>query len=175
MGWALNYDAKRPGSILVVWEAKRIRLAAFGLPQLLVCMVGVLQSRRDRVNQTVWGMVSDSSTFQFAFLDDKKKFYTSDLYRWARHQSTILAYIDAILFDAMQSSPHTTPTKTANATIRNYQRYLKGRWEFGDEAEDEAVDIGPGSVVNVVREGKDIVLRSVGEKEVETSEEAEEA
>jgi hypothetical protein len=174
MDWALNYDAKKSGSILVVWEAKRLRLAASGLPQLLVYMAGVLQSRRDRINQTVWGMLSDSGTFQFAFLDDKKKFHTSDLYRWATYQSTILAYIDAILFDAIQSSPHTTPTKTGNTTLRNYQRYLKTRWRFGEEPEDEAVgDIDPESIMDVVREGKDIVLRPVRKEEAETSEETE--
>jgi hypothetical protein len=174
MDWALNYDAKKSGSILVVWEAKRLWLAASGLPQLLVYMTGVLQSRRDRINQTVWGMLSDSGTFQFTFLDDNKKFYTSRLYRWAQDQSTILAYIDAILFDAIQSSPHTTPTKTGNATLRNYQRYLKTRWRFGEEPEDKAVDdINPESIMDVVREGKDIVLRPVRKKEAETSEESE--
>ena len=131
-------------------------------------MTGVHQSRRDRINQTVWGMLSDSGTFQFAFLDDNKKFYTSRLYRWAQDQSTILAYIDAILFDAIQSSPHTTLTKTGNATLRNYQRYLKTRWRFGEEPEDEAVDdINPESIMDVVREGKDIVLRPVRKKEAE--------
>jgi hypothetical protein len=169
MDWALNYDAKKSGSILIVWEAKRLGLAASGLPQLLVYMTGVLQSRRDRINQTVWGMLSDSGTFQFAFLDDKKKFYTSRLYRWAQDQSTILAYIDAILFDAIQSSPHTTPTKTENATLRNYQRYLKARWRFGEEPEVKAVDgIDPESIVDVVKEGNDIVLRPVRKKEAET-------
>jgi hypothetical protein len=99
---------------------------------------------------------------------------TFRLYRWAQDQSTILAYIDAILFDAIQSSRHTTPTKTGNATLRNYQRYLKTRWRFGEEPEDEAVDdINPESIMDVVREGKDIVLRPVRKKEAETSEESE--
>jgi hypothetical protein len=83
MDWALNYEAAKPGSILVVWEAKRIGQATAGLPQLLIYMAGVLESRRDRLNQTVFGMLSDSGTFQFAFLDDNKKFYISRLYRWA--------------------------------------------------------------------------------------------
>jgi len=151
MDWALNYEATKPGSILVVWEAKRVGQASAGLPQLLVYMAGVLESRRDRINQTVFGMLSDSGTFQFAFLDEKKKFYTSKLYRWADDQSTILAYIDAILLDAILSSPHTTPTKTANSTLRNYQRYLKGRWVFGGEPEDMAVDgIDLDSIVDVI-------------------------
>ncbi len=173
MDWALNYEATKPGSILVVWEAKRVGQATAGLPQLLIYMAGVLELRRDRLNQTVFGMLSDSGTFQFAFLDDKKKFYTSSIYTWAGDQSTILAYIDAILFDAIQSSPHTTPTKTANATIRNYQRYLKGRWEFGGEPEDKAVDdIDPNSIVDVINEAGDMVLRPA-RKETEISEGAE--
>ena len=119
MDWALNYEAKMPGSILVVWEAKRVGQVTAGLPQLLIYMAGVFESRRDRLNQTVFGMLSDSGTFQFAFLDDKKKFYTSRVFIWASEQSTILAYIDAILFDAIQSSLHTIPTKPANAAIQN--------------------------------------------------------
>lgn len=173
MDWALNYEATKPGSILIVWEAKRVGHAAAGLPQLLVYMAGVLEARRDRINQTVFGMLSDSGTFQFAFLDEKKKFYTSAFYRWASDESTILAYIDAILFDAIQSSPHTTLTKTANAIIQNYQRYLKGRWEFGGEPEDKAVDdIDPNSIVDVINEAGDMVLRPA-RKETEITEGAE--
>jgi hypothetical protein len=173
MDWALNYEATKPGSILIVWVAKRVGQAATGLPQLLVYMAGVLEARRDRINQTVFGMLSDSGTFQFAFLDEKKKFYTSALYRWATQQSTILAYVDAILIDAIQSSPHTTPTRTANSIIRNYQRYLKGRWEFGDEPEDDAVNIDPESIVDVTNKAGDMALRPARKKEAETSKEAE--
>ena len=174
MDWALNYEATKPGSILVVWEAKRVGQATAGLPQLLIYMAGVLESRRDRLNQTVFGMLSDSGTFQFAFLDDKKKFYTSKIYTWASDRSTILAYIDAILLDAIQSSPHTTPTKTANSTLRNCQRYLKGRWVFGEEPEYKAVDdIDSDTVVDVINKAGGMVLRLAGKKEAETSDEAE--
>ena len=172
MDWALNYDATKPGSILVVWEANRVGQAAAGLPQLLVYMAGVLKARHDRINQTVFGMLSDSGTFQFAFLDEKKKFYTSKFYRWADDQSMILAYIDAILLDAIQSSPHTIPTKTANSTLRNYQRYLKGRWVFGEEPEYKAVDdIDSDTVVDVINKAGDMVLRPAGKKEAETGDE----
>jgi hypothetical protein len=74
MDWALNYEAEMPGSIPAVWEAKQVGQATAGLPQLLIYMAGVLESRRDRLNQTVFGMLSNSGTFQF---DDKKKFYTN--------------------------------------------------------------------------------------------------
>jgi hypothetical protein len=143
MDWALNYETGRrvnPGTILIVWEAKRSGRAAIGLPQLLVYMAGVLEARHDRTNQSVFGMLSDSGTFIFAFLDHERKFYKSEPYAWASRQSTILAYIDAILLDAIQSSRHTTPTKTGNATLRSYQRYLKTRWRFGEEPKAKAVD-----------------------------------
>jgi hypothetical protein len=173
MDWALNYDVKKPGSILVVWEAKRHGQGTAGLAQLMVYMAGVLHARHDRINQTVFGMLSDADTFRFAYLDEKRKFYVSDHYRWPKHKSLTLAYIDAILLDAIHSSPHTTPTETANATIRNYQRYLKRRWEFGDESEDEVVgDIDLESIVEVIKKGEDIVLRPARRNEAETSEEA---
>ena len=173
MDWALNYDVKKPGSILVIWEAKRHGQGTAGLSQLLVYMAGVLHARQDRINQTVFGMLSDADTFRFAYLDEKRKFYVSDHYRWPKHKSVILAYIDAILLDAIHSSPHTSPIKTANSIIRNYQRYLKRRWKFGDKPEDEVVgDTGEGSIVDVIKEGKDIVLRP-RRNEAETSEEAE--
>ncbi len=165
MDWALNYETQRttPGSILIIWEAKRVGYALTGLPQLLVYMAGVLESRRNRTNQSVFGVLSDSGTFVFAFLDREKKFYTSLPYKWPMQQSTILSYIDAILLDAIESSPHTTPTKAGNTTLLNYQRYLKERWTFGNEPEDESIDdIDPQTIVDV---GQDMVLRPVGKEE----------
>ena len=134
MDWALNYETGRhvkPGAILIIWEAKRVGYALTGLPQLLVYMTGVLESRRDRTNQSVFGVLSGAGTFLFAFLDDKRKFYTSKPYTWVDDQSTILSYIDAILLDAIESLPPTAPTKAGNTTLLNYQRYLKDRWTFG--------------------------------------------
>jgi hypothetical protein len=48
--WALNHSAAKPGSILVVWETKKLGSALTGLPQLLVYMAAVLKYRSDRVN-----------------------------------------------------------------------------------------------------------------------------
>ena len=78
-------------------------------------------------------------------------------------------FITTLRVAAIQSSHHTIPTKTENATLRNYQRYLKARWRFGEEPEVKAVDgIDPESIVDVVKEGNDIVLRPVRKKEAET-------
>ena len=139
MDWALNYETPNQcGSILIVVEAKMIGTASIGLAQLVVYMVGVLESRHDRLNQSVFGMLSDSGTFQFAFLDQNKKLYLTEQFAWDWRQSEILAYIDAILLDAIQSSPHTTPTNFGNRSPNNYRRYLEERWVFGDGSEDKA-------------------------------------
>ncbi len=81
-------------------------------------------------------------------------------------QSTILSYIDAILLDAIESSPHTTPTKAGNTTLLNYQRYLKARWRFGIEPEDKAIkDIDQESVVDVIKVGQEITTRPAKKEE----------
>src|SRR6266498_697544 len=88
MDWALNYETRRatPGSILIIWEAKKVGFALTGLPQLLVYMTAVLESRRNRTNQSVFGVFSDSGTYVFAFLDREKKFYISLPYKWPMQQ-----------------------------------------------------------------------------------------
>jgi hypothetical protein len=137
--WALNYETpNQSGSILIVIEAKKIGNASIGLAQLVVYMVGVLESRHHRLNQSVFGMLSDSGTFQFAFLDQNKKLYLTAPFAWDWHQSAILAYIDAILLDAIRPNPPTTPTKIGNRSLNNYRRYLEERWLFGDGSEDKA-------------------------------------
>src|SRR5436309_15455352 len=119
----LDETPNQCGSILIVVEAKMIGTASIGFAQLVVYMAGVLESRYDRLNQSVFGMLSDSGTFQFAFLDQNKKLYLTEVFDWGFRRSEILAYIDTILLDAIQSSPHTTPTKIGNRSLNNYRQY----------------------------------------------------
>jgi hypothetical protein len=114
--WTLNHNVAKPSSIFIVIKAKKLGSSLTGLPQLLVYIAAVLKYRSDRVNQSVFGMLSDSGTFQCAFLDKTRKFYTSATFRWALQQSEILSYVDAILLDAIYSSPATTPMRTTNNT-----------------------------------------------------------
>ena len=74
--WALGYgaDKSETGAILLIVEAKPYEFAPIGMPQLLVYMAAVHKARQNRVNKSVWGMVSDSKEFRFAFLNEKKKF-----------------------------------------------------------------------------------------------------
>src|SRR2546423_14352217 len=92
------------------------------MPQLLAYMVGVLESRRGRKSQCVFGMLSDTGIYQFTYLDQERKLYVSRAFDWMYDQSKILAHIDTILLGAIELS-HTTPTKFGNATLLNYQRY----------------------------------------------------
>jgi hypothetical protein len=160
--WALNYDTPKSqtGSILIVIEAKAIDNAGVGMPQLLAYMVGVLETRRSRKNQSVFGMLSDTGIYRFTFLDQNKKLYVSRPFEWARDRSMILAHIDTILLDAIESSPHPTPTKFGNRSLNNYRRYLEERWVFGDGSEDKAKrDIRKESIVDVIQD-RNMVVRT---------------
>jgi hypothetical protein len=137
--WVLGYGKTKAntGSILIIVEAKAFGSASIGLAQMLVYMAAVHEARREYTNNSVFGMLSDSEEFTFAFLDSNKRFYDSNPLSWRSNQQEIISYIDAMLLDAIQSSPHTTPTKIQNKTLKRYPQYLKGRWAFGDNAEDE--------------------------------------
>jgi hypothetical protein len=164
--WVLGYGKTKAntGSILMIVEAKAIGSASIGLAQMLVYMAAVYEARRGHTNNSVFGMLSDSEEFRFAFLDSNKKFHDSRPLIWKYDQQAIISYIDAMLLDAIQSSPHTTPTKIQNKNLLRYPQYLKGKWAFGDNAEAEVeaeADIDEDDIVDVVKVGRDIVLRNV--------------
>lgn len=165
--WALGYGRNKAdtGSILIVIEAKPEGKASVGLPQLLVCMAAVFESRRYHNNNTVFGMMSDASRFEFAFLDHDKKLYVSSAYRWSADQSTIIAHIDTILLEAIRSSPNMTPDKVRNRTISNYSRYRKERWRFGEDAEDieEDEEDEDDDYVNIIKDKYRLTLRTARE------------
>lgn len=110
-GWVIGYgaDKARTGSIFLVLEAESTDLALAGMAQLLLTMTAVQISRRNRV---IYGMLSDGNTFQFAFLDQDKKLCTSKSFEWLWDQSTIVAYIDKILTESLESYPAPSPERT---------------------------------------------------------------
>lgn len=166
--WALGYgtDKNDTGSILLVVEAKPYESAPVGIPQLLVYMAAVQEARQDRVNSSVFGMVSDSKEFRFCFLNGQKKRFVSEPLTWATKQSTIIAYIDMMLMSAIKSSPHTTPRKKNSRTILNYPGFLEKQWRFGEESNDESdggraedSDGEDDDMVDLVNIGGRIVMR----------------
>ena len=165
--WALGYGTEKSdtGAILLIVEAKPYESAAVGMPQLLVYMAAVYEARasQDRVNKSVFGMVSDSKEFRFSFLNEKKKFFTTRPYTWVIEQSTIIAYIDMMLINAIESSPHTTPQKKSNKTIRKYSQFLERQWRFGTESDGigaEDKDEADYDMVDVLNIGGRIVMRT---------------
>ena len=172
--WALGYghDKDNTGAILLVVEAKPYQAAAVGMPQLLVYMAGVQAARmkQNHTNTSVFGMLSDSRNFQFAFLDKDKKFFTTKFFIWHIEQSTILAYIDTMLKHAIESSPHTTPTKSANRILRKYSEYIEGEWSFGDGSHDEENEVTDSEdaddIVDVIKIDNRIVMRTKDRREI---------
>ena len=167
--WVLGYgkDKMNTGSILVVVEAKPAENVSIRLPQMLVYMAAVQKARLKHTNNTVFGMLSDSKEFKFAFLDSNKKFYVSYPMHWIKDQQAIISHVDAMLLDAIQSSPHTTPTKSQNKTLLRHRRYLETKWAFGKDAEDEVraeaedEDEDEDDIVDVVMVNREIVVRGV--------------
>ena len=164
--WALGYGATKSdtGAILLVVEAKPFEAAAVGMPQLLVYMAAVQDARQNRINRSVFGMLSDSKEFRFSFLDENRKLYVSNTLVWSNMQDMIIAYIDMILISAIESSPHTTPQKQHNRTIHNYRSFLGRKWQFGDEADDEKTENEQEESREddswwVIKEGDRLVLR----------------
>ena len=138
--WALGYgrDKIDTGSILLMVEAKPYAKAPIGMPQLLVYMAAVHDARKDKINESVFGMLSDSEEFHFAFLDPNKKFFTLKPFLWRAEKATILAYLDMILLNAIESSPHTTSTKVNNKNLLNYASHLNSHWRFGTDSDEDA-------------------------------------
>jgi hypothetical protein len=165
--WALGYGTEKSdtGAIILIVEAKPYESAAIGMPQLLVYMAAVHEARVNRVNQSVFGMVSDSKEFRFAFLDKDKKFYTTRPFTWTIEKSTIIAYIDMMLINAIEPSPHTTPQKTNNRTICRYREHSGREWKFGDDSDDAGVreeDDDDDDMVDVVIIGGRVTMRHHG-------------
>ena len=140
--WALGYgtDKRNTGSLLIIVEAKSAGNELVGMPQMLVYMSAVQEARRDRTNKTVFGMLSDSTFYTFACLDNNKRLFISRTFQWILDRQAILRHIDHILLDAIQSSPHTTPIKLNNSNVRGYERCLRGTWKFGEASDDEGED-----------------------------------
>ncbi|KAI9841438.1 MAG: hypothetical protein M1837_000714 [Sclerophora amabilis] len=109
-------------------------------------------------------------SFQFAILDEGKKFRVSLIFLWTFQQQEIIAFIDKLLVNAIESSPHTTLTQPQNRSLCNYSRYLGDHWRFGTEDEEAATkrendeddnDDDDDDLVDVVETERGLALRSL--------------
>lgn len=163
--WAIGYESTKSttGNLLIIAEAKHFEKESVGLPQLAIYMAAAQDARGNRLNKTIWGILSDANRFHFLCLTEDGKLLISREKMWQWDTSQILHYIDTILRDAIQSSPHTTPQKAYNSTLRSYARYLAGSWHIGAQTEkqqDEEVEDydSERELVNVVYRDGRIVL-----------------
>ena len=160
--WALGWGRTKPEteSLLFVLEAKCEAEAPMGMAQLIVYLAAIHAARKDKTNRTVFGMLSDARTFEFACLDNEKNLTTTKTLTWRDEKHVILSYLDTILLDAIESSPHTTPTRRQNTNLYNYTNYLRNSWRFGEEEEEEEEDFEDESyIVDVLQSGNGLVLR----------------
>lgn len=150
-------------------EAKKLGTAQSRLPQLIICLAAVQDARKEshKMNSAVFGLVTDSSVFQFVYLDPARKLFTSRLLQWVTDKKRIVQWIDRVLEDSIKASPHTTPVKSSNRTLRACQAELKRGHLFGDPSNDNSdlIDAENERPVNVVWRGESFTVVECDETE----------
>ncbi|QKX57432.1 uncharacterized protein TRUGW13939_04544 [Talaromyces rugulosus] len=118
---------------LIVLEAKNPGLVSIALPQLIVYLAAVQDSRKEstKINSCVFGLITDSDKYEFAYLDEDRNLFVSNTYKWASQKLHIIQLVDKVLKDSIEATPHTTPVKTGNKTIHNYRTYLNDSHRVG--------------------------------------------
>ena len=112
--------------------------ADLALPQLIIYLAAVQDARKccNKINSSVFGLLTDSTNFRFVYLDPSRKLFVSKPHEWMEEKARIVQWIDKILEDSIQASPHTMSCKKFNKTIGAYQTYLKRQYQFGSTAND---------------------------------------
>ena len=111
--------------------------ADLALPQLIIYLAAVQDACKccNKMNSSVFGLLTDSTNFRFIYLNPLRKLFVSKSYEWMEEKARIIQWIDKILEDLIQAS-HTTPCKKFNKTIGAYQTHLKRQYQFGSAAKD---------------------------------------
>lgn len=135
--WVLGHGpSKAVTEAILVVVAKAFRKAETGLAQLLVYMCGIWEARKSEINRGVFGLLSDSHHYTFAYLSTTKQFYFGPNLAWDLNCGEIIFYLDNILRDAIHLSPTTTPSRHGNNILCQYAKYLDDRWQFGKHEEE---------------------------------------
>lgn len=77
-------------------------------------------------------MATDSNQFIFTILQGNRKAFVSKQLDRLDEKELIISFLDNILRDTIESSPHTTPTRIGNKKIKQFQRSLETKYKFGD-------------------------------------------
>ena len=140
--WTFGYmdEKHKLQEMLVVIEAEAPGNVTAALPQLLVYLAGVQDARlkASKINKTVFGLATDSNTFVLVVLQENKKVFASRQLDWLEEKELIISFLDKILEDAIESSPHTTPMRARNQRIKRFEKSLGETYQFGDEDNNDA-------------------------------------
>ena len=128
------------------------------LPQMIIYLAAVRQARlvEKKINSSVFGILTDSVEFQFAFLSSEMKLFISKVLVWHFESTEILRWLDRILADSIDASPYTTPNQSRNITLFNYETALQRHSQFGAKSSDEdLVVVGKARIppVNIFLKG----------------------
>lgn len=85
-----------------------------------------------KINRTVFGVLTDSETYLFVLLDPNRKAFVSLHLYWATDFNSVVTFLDRILRDAIDLSPHTTPTKRRNTVMKYYGKHLSNTYTWGN-------------------------------------------
>ncbi|KAK9243329.1 hypothetical protein V1506DRAFT_389813 [Lipomyces tetrasporus] len=142
--WCLAYGNSKAAlqTALIGLEAKKSGTAQSTLPQLIIYLAAIQDSRKEskKTNCSVFGLVTDSEEYRFAYLDEKRKLFVSEIYLWVTKKAKIIQWIDKILRDSIEASPNATPVETANTTIHAYRTHLNRGYQFGGIDESQVVE-----------------------------------
>ena len=133
---------QRVSELTPVREAKKPGAVQSALPQLIIYLAAVQDSRKEskKINSSVFGLITDSEEYRFAWLDENRNLFVSEAHLWVTKKVKIIQWIDNILRDSIKASPHVTPVKTANTAIHAYRSHVNQHFQFGDSDVVEAVE-----------------------------------
>ncbi|KAA8643587.1 hypothetical protein EYZ11_009491 [Aspergillus tanneri] len=158
--WTLGYMDEKDNlqEMLVVIEAKARGNIVAALPQLLIYLAGIQDARSmaKKTNKTVFGVATDSDQFIFAILKENRNAFVSKALDWLEEKELIVSFLDNILQDAIESSPHTTRVRIGNKKIKQFEQALGKTYMFGDQgcssssiSDDDSNNLGTWNVVEV--------------------------
>lgn len=142
--WTLGYmdDKAKLHEMLLVVEAKSSSRVSDALSQLLLYLAAVQNARSDaqKLNTTVFGVATDSVEYKFVMLRADRKAFVSKTVHSKAEKGLVISFLDQILQDAIESSPHTTPTTRRNRRIGIFESSLRSSYAFGRPGAHEEKD-----------------------------------
>ncbi|KAK9237064.1 hypothetical protein V1525DRAFT_457031 [Lipomyces kononenkoae] len=118
---------------LIVMEAKI---------QLIIYLAAIQDSRKEseKTNCSVFGLVTDSEEYRFAYLDETRKLFVSDTYLWVTKKAKIIRWIDKILRDSIEACSSQDTCEDYITTMHTYRTHLNRGYQFAGIDESQVVE-----------------------------------